>query len=273
MANKDKIKEITEQLEKGVQDVFTSDNFIQYLQVMSKFHNYSFNNTLLIAMQKPDATLVAGYKAWQTKFKRQVRKGEKSIKILAPIPRKVMKEVTLADGTKEEQEYKWTGFTVTSVFDISQTDGEELPAYVHTLDGDLEEYEAMIEKLKTVSPVPIEFEDIAGTANGYYHTVDKRIAIQSGMSQAHTIKTMVHEIAHSILHDKDDGLEKESDHRTKEVQAESVAYVVNQYLGLDTSDYSFGYVAGWSSGKDTKELKSSLEVIRNISHEIIDKIA
>ena len=272
MANKDRIKEITEQLEQGVLEVFTSDNYLKYLQVMSKFHNYSFGNCVLIAMQNPEATLVAGYKAWQTKFKRQVRKGETSIKILAPIPRKMTKEVTLADGTVEEKEIKWMDFTVTSVFDISQTDGEEIPTYIHKLDGDVDEYEKLIDKLTEISPVPVGFEDIQGSANGYFHTVDKRIATQEGMSQAQTVKTMVHEIAHSIMHDKDDGTDKEADNRTREVQAESVAYVVNNYLGLDTSDYSFGYVAGWSTGKDIKELRASLEAIRNTAHDMIDRI-
>lgn len=268
----DKIKQITDKLEQGVKDVFT-DNFINYLQVISKFHNYSFNNTLLIAMQKPDATLVAGYKSWQTKFKRQVRKGESAIRILAPIPCKMKKEVALQDGTMEEQEIKFTRYRAVSVFDISQTDGEELPSICKTVADDVEEYETLRDKLISIAPVPVGFEDIQGGANGYFHHEDKRIAIKAGMPQGQTIKTLVHEIAHSILHDKDQGEEKEADRRTKEVQAESVAYVVNQYLGLDTSDYSFGYVAGWSSGKDVKELRASLETIRNTAHDIIDKIA
>lgn len=272
MANKDRIKEITEKLEQGVQDVFTSDNYLQFLQTMSKFHNYSFGNCLLIAMQKPEATLVAGYKAWQTKFKRQVRKGEKSIQILAPVPRKYKKEIVLDDGTVEEQEIKYTGFTVTNVFDISQTDGEEIPEYIHKLTDDVEGYEELLQKLQDVSPVPVTFEDIKGTTNGFFHTVDKKIVIQEGMPEAQTIKTFVHEIAHSLMHDKEDGTDKEASRRAKEVQAESVAYVVNQYLGLDTSDYSFGYVAGWSSGQDTKELKTSLESIRRTAHDIIDRL-
>lgn len=273
MASKERIKEITEKLEQGVQDVFTSDNYLQFLQTMSKFHNYSFGNCLLIAMQKPEATLVAGYKAWQTKFKRQVRKGEKAIQILAPVPKKYKKEVVLEDGTTEEQEVKYTGFTVTNVFDISQTDGEEIPAFIHKLDEDVEGYEDLLQKLQDVSPVPVTFEDIKGTASGFFHTLEKKIVVQSGMPQAQTVKTLVHEIAHSIMHDKEDGTDKEADRRTKEVQAESVAYVVNQYLGLDTSDYSFGYVAGWSTGKDTKELKASLDLIRKTAHDIIDKVA
>lgn len=269
---KEKVREITEQLEKGVQDVFISDNYLNFLTTMSKFHKYSFGNCLLIAMQKPDATLVAGYKAWQTKFKRQVRKGEKAIQILAPVPKKYKKEVVLADGTTEEQEVKWTGFTITNVFDISQTDGEELPAFVHKLEDDVEGYEDLLQKLQDVSPVPITFEDIKGTANGFFHTVDKKIVVKTGMPQAQTIKTLVHEIAHSIMHDKENGTDKEAGRRTKEVQAESVAYVVNQYLGLDTSDYSFGYVAGWSTGKDIKELKTSLDLIRKTAHDIIEKV-
>lgn len=266
---KQKVKEITEQLEQGVAEVFTSDNFIQYLQVMSKFHDYSFNNCLLIAMQCPTATLVAGYKAWQKKFKRQVRKGEKAIKILAPIPCKI----TVEDEEGEEKEIKFNRFRAVSVFDIAQTDGEEMPEFVHKLTGDVDGYNELAGKLTSISPVPIRFDVIEGTANGYFSSADKEIVIRKDMSQAQIIKTMVHEIAHSILHDKDNGLEKDANRKTKEVQAESVAYVVSQYLRLDTSDYSFGYIAGWSSDKDTKELKASLQVIRDTAHDIISKVA
>ena len=274
MKREEQIKELTKKLEQGVQDVFTSDNFINYLSVMSRFHNYSFNNCLLIAMQKPEATLVAGYKAWQNKFGRQVRKGEESIKILAPMPRKRKKKVLLEDGTTEEQEYTYCDYRAVSVFDISQTDGKDLPEhYVHGLEGDVDQYDTLITKLETAAGIPITFEEIEGGANGYFHREDKRIVIKKDMSQTQTVKTMIHEVAHSILHDKDNGTEKEADRRTKEVQAESVAYVVSQYLGLDTSGYSFGYVAGWSSGKDVKELRASLEAIRNTAHEIIDRMA
>ena len=269
----EKVKEITEQLEQGVAELFTSEKFMAYLQAMSKFHNYSLNNSLLIWMQMPEATLVAGYKDWQRKFKRQVRKGETSIKILAPIPKKYRKEVVLDDGTTEEREISYMRYRAVSVFDISQTDGYDLPEICRSLDGDVDGYQGLVDKLKEISPVPVDFEDIAGTANGFYHLADKRIVVQQGMSQSQTIKTMVHEIAHSILHEKDSGTEKEADRRTREVQAEAVAYTVNQYLGLDTSDYSFGYIVGWSSGKETKELKESLVAIRNTAHDIIEKIA
>lgn len=269
----EKVKEITEQLEQGVAELFTSEKFMAYLQAMSKFHNYSLNNSLLIWMQMPEATLVAGYKDWQRKFKRQVRNGETSIKILAPIPKKYRKEVVLDDGTTEEREISYMRYRAVSVFDISQTDGDDLPEICRSLDGDVDGYQGLVDKLKEISPVPVDFEDIAGTANGFYHLADKRIVVQQGMSQSQTIKTMVHEIAHSILHDKDSGIEKEADRRTREVQAEAVAYTVNQYLGLDTSDYSFGYIVGWSSGKETKELKESLAAIRNTAHDIIEKIA
>ena len=266
---KEKVRRITEQLEKGVAEVFTSDNYIEYLNIMSKFHDYSFNNCLLIAMQCPTATLVAGYRAWQKKFKRQVRKGEKSIKILAPIPCKI--KVENEDG--EGKEIQFNRFRAVSVFDIAQTDGEDIPEFIYKLTGDVDGYNEMVKKLISISAVPIRFDVIEGTANGYFSSADKEIVIRQDMSQVQTIKTMVHEIAHSILHDKDNGLEKDANRKTKEVQAESVAYVVNQYLGLDTSDYSFGYVAGWSSGKDTKELKASLQVIRDTAHDIISKVA
>ena len=268
----DKIKEITEQLEQGVKDVFTSENYINYLQTMSKFHTYSLNNQLLIWMQKPEATHVAGYKTWQKSFKRQVRKGEKGIKILAPIPCKFKKEVQTEDGI-EEKEIQYNRFRAVPVFDISQTDGEDLPTIVKVLDGDVDGYEDLLQKLQDASPVPVEFKEIDGSGNGYFHTADKVIAIQDGMSQIQTIKTAIHEIAHSILHDKDEGLEKDADRSLKECQAESVAYIVSNYLGLDTSDYSFGYVAGWCRKSNTDELKANLEVIRNAANQIIEKIA
>lgn len=267
----DKVKEITAKLEQGVKDVFTSDNYRNYLLTMSKFHTYSLNNQLLIFLQKPEATRVAGYKTWQ-KMKRQVRKGETSIKILAPIPCKFKQEVQTADGI-EKKEIQYNRYRAVSVFDISQTDGEDLPQIVTTLDGDVEGFKELEKKLMDASPVPVGYEDIKTGANGYFHREDKRIAIKQGMSQTQTVKTMVHEIAHSILHDKDTGLAKDADRNLKECQAESVAYVVSNFLGLDTGDYSFGYVAGWSKQDDTEELKKNLEVIRQAANKIIDKIA
>lgn len=268
MASKD-IKAITDQLEKGVQEVFTSDKYMEYLNFMSKFTDYSFNNIVLILMQKPDASLVAGYKAWQKKFNRYVRKGEHGITILAPCPHK--KEVETEDG--EVKEISWTSFRAVTVFDISQTDGEAIPTgCVEKLTGEVEHYTELLKKLEAVAPVPVAYENIEGGANGYYSQKEQRIVVQEGMSEAQTVKTLVHEISHAILHSKD-GEEKEANRSTREVQAESVAYTVCSMLGLDTSDYSFGYVAGWSTGKDIKELNASMEVIRKTAKDIAEKIA
>ena len=287
----DKLKEITDRLEQGIMELFDSDRYKEYLRVMSKFHNYSFNNTLLIAMQKPDASLVAGFSAWKNNFKRNVVKGEKGIKILAPSPFKIKQEmekidpatqkpVIGADGkpVKEEKEITIPAFKVVSVFDVSQTEGKELPDIaVDMLTGDVECFKDVFAALEKTSPVPIGFEKIEGNSHGYYHLEEKRIAIDEGMSELQTIKTAIHEIAHAKLHDIDPNAPKEEragrpDRRTREVQAESVAYAVCQHYGLDTSDYSFGYVAGWSSGRELDELKSSLETIRSTAAEIINSI-
>ena len=287
----DKLKEITDRLEQGIKEMFDSDRYKEYLRVMSKFHNYSFNNTLLIAMQKPDASLVAGFQSWKNNFKRNVVKGEKGIKILAPSPFKIKQEmekidpatqkpVIGADGkpVKEEKEITIPAFKVVSVFDVSQTEGKELPDIaVDMLTGDVERFKDVFAALEKTSPVPIGFEKIEGNSHGYYHLEEKRIAIDEGMSELQTIKTAIHEIAHAKLHDIDPNAPKEEqadrpDRRTREVQAESVAYAVCQHYGLDTSDYSFGYVAGWSSGRELDELKSSLETIRSTAAEIINSI-
>ena len=287
----DKLKEITDRLEQGIMELFDSDRYKEYLRVMSKFHNYSFNNTLLIAMQKPDASLVAGFQSWKNNFKRNVVKGEKGIKILAPSPFKIRQEmekidpetqkpVIGADGkpVKEEKEITIPAFKVVSVFDVSQTEGKELPDItVDMLTGDVEHFKDVFAALEKTSPVPIGFEKIEGNSHGYYHLEEKRIAIDEGMSELQTIKTAIHEIAHAKLHDIDPNAPKEEqadrpDRRTREVQAESVAYAVCQHYGLDTSDYSFGYVAGWSSGRELDELKSSLETIRSTAAEIINSI-
>ena len=287
----DKLKEITDRLEQGIMELFDSDRYKEYLRVMSKFHNYSFNNTLLIAMQKPDASLVAGFQSWKNNFKRNVVKGEKGIKILAPSPFKIKQEMEKidpatqkpiigADGkpVKEEKEITIPAFKVVSVFDVSQTEGKELPDIaVDMLTGDVERFKDVFAALEKTSPVPIGFEKIAGNSHGYYHLEEKRIAIDEGMSELQTIKTAIHEIAHAKLHDIDPNAPKEEqadrpDHRTREVQAESVAYAVCQHYGLDTSDYSFGYVAGWSSVRELDELKSSLETIRSTAAEIINSI-
>ena len=287
----DKLKEITDRLEQGIKELFDCDRYKEYPRVMSKFNNHSFNNTLLIAMQKPDASLVAGFQSWKNNFKRNVVKGEKGIKILAPSPFKIKQEmekidpatqkpVIGADGkpVKEEKEITIPAFKVVSVFDVSQTEGKELPDIaVDMLTGDVECFKDVFAALEKTSPVPIGFEKIEGNSHGYYHLEEKRIAIDEGMSELQTIKTAIHEIAHAKLHDIDPNAPKEEqagrpDRRTREVQAESVAYAVCQHYGLDTSDYSFGYVAGWSSGRELDELKSSLETIRSTAAEIINSI-
>ena len=284
----ERMKEITDRLETGIQELFESERYKAYLTTMSKFHSYSFNNTLLIAMQ--GGQLVAGYNKWRDNFHRNVKKGEKAIKILAPAPFKAKKEVQKLDAqgrpvmgkdgkpVTEVQEIQVPAFKIVSVFDVSQTEGEPLPSIgVEELTGSVERYGEFFKALEQTSPVPIGFEDIPGGSHGYYHLTEKRIAIQAAMSELQTLKTAIHEIAHSKLHAIDpEALAIEQtdrpDSRTREVQAESVAYAVCQYYGLDTSDYSFGYVAGWSSGKDLKELKASLETIRATAHELITTI-
>lgn len=284
----ERMKEITDRLETGIQELFESERYKAYLTTMSKFHSYSFNNTLLIAMQ--GGQLVAGYNKWRDDFHRNVKKGEKAIKILAPAPFKAKKEVQKLDAqgrpvmgkdgkpVTEVQEIQVPAFKIVSVFDVSQTEGEPLPSIgVEELTGSVERYGEFFKALELTSPVPIGFEDIPGGSHGYYHLTEKRIAIQEGMSELQTLKTAIHEIAHSKLHAIDPeapAIEQADrpDSRTREVQAESVAYAVCQHYGLDTSDYSFGYVAGWSSGKDLKELKASLETIRATAHELITTI-
>ena len=284
----ERMKEITDRLETGIQELFESERYKAYLTTMSKFHSYSFNNTLLIAMQ--GGQLVAGYNKWRDDFHRNVKKGEKAIKILAPAPFKAKKEVQKLDAqgrpvmgkdgkpVTEVQEIQVPAFKIVSVFDVSQTEGEPLPSIgVEELTGSVERYGEFFKALEQTSPVPIGFEDIPGGSHGYYHLMEKRIAIQEGMSELQTLKTAIHEIAHSKLHAIDPeapAIEQADrpDSRTREVQAESVAYAVCQHYGLDTSDYSFGYVAGWSSGKDLKELKASLETIRATAHELITTI-
>lgn len=289
MANREEqLKQITEQLEQGVAEIFTSEKYTEYLNTMAKFHNYSFNNTLLIAMQKPEATLVAGYQAWQKKFNRQVKRGEKGIQIIAPAPFKEKQEIEKTDpetgeivigkdGQPETEvvERVITKFRVTTVFDVSQTTGEPIPEFeVSELEGDVLIYHDFMESLKMVAPVPIRFIEIDGEAKGFYQLVDKYIAIQPGMSEAQTMKTAVHETAHAVLHDRDqmeaEGIVK--DQLTREVEAESVAYVVCNHFGLDTSEYSFSYIASWSSGKNMKELRASMDTIRKTSADMIGQI-
>ncbi len=279
----DKMKEITDRLEQGIMGVFDSERYAEYLRTMSKFHNYSFNNTLLIAMQ--GGSLVKGFRQWEKEFDRHVKSGEKAIKILAPAPFTVKRQTEKIDPqTKkpvigkdgkpvtEEKEITIPAFKVVSVFDVSQTEGKELPDIaVSELTGDVEQYKDFFAALEKTSPYDMGFEALGGNVKGRCIYEERRIAINEGMSELQNIKTAIHEIAHATLHDDRDTPEH-PDRRTREVQAESVAYAVCQHYGLDTSDYSFGYVAGWSSGRELAELKSSLETIRNTAAKLIDTI-
>ena len=286
---KQKVKEITDKLEEGLKELFESGKYKNYLSTMSKFHNYSVNNTLLIALQRPDASLVAGYQAWQKNFNRHVNKGEKGIRILAPAPYKIKEERDKLDPVTgeimldqdgmpqtEEVEIKIPAFRAVSVFDVKQTSGEPIPELeAKELLSTVEGYEDFVKAVTYVAPVPISFEDIPGDSKGFFSPTEKRIAVQEGMSESQTLKTMVHETAHSMLHDKEinkDILAPAKDRNTKEVEAESIAYTVCQHFGIDTAEYSFGYIAGWSSGRDMKELKSSLDTIRRTASELITGI-
>ena len=290
MADKraDQLKEITERLEQGVKDIFTSEMYTKYLLTMSKFHNYSFNNTLLIAMQRPDATLVAGYNAWKNKFNRYVKKGEKGIQIIAPAPVKEREErekidkdtgLTVLNESGEPEievvERVIPRFRVTTVFDYAQTDGEPLPTLeVNELTARVKDYTLLKEAIEQVSPVPIRFGEIEGNAKGYYSHVDKEICVRADMGESQTIKTMIHEVAHAMLHDIDQMKQRgeEKDQLTKETEAESIAFTVCSALGIDTSDYSFPYVASWASGKELKELKDSMDTIRLTAADFLEKL-
>ena len=280
----DKMKEITDRLEQGIMGVFESERYAEYLRTMSKFHDYSLNNTILIAMQ--GGSLVKGYRQWEKEFDRHVKPGEKAIKILAPAPYKVKKErekidpdtqkpMIGADGkpVMETQEITIPAYKVVSVFDVSQTEGKELPALsVSELTGDVEQYQDFFAALERTSPFTMGFEVLSGGAKGRCYYEENRIAINEGMSELQNIKSAIHEISHATMHDIDPDDPARPDRRTREVQAESVAYVVCQHYGLDTSDYSFGYVAGWSSGKELAELKGSLETIRSTATKLIETI-
>ena len=290
MADKraDQLKEITERLEQGVKDIFTSEMYTKYLLTMSKFHNYSFNNTLLIAMQRPDATLVAGYNAWKNKFNRYVKKGEKGIQIIAPAPVKEREErekidkdtgLTVLNENGEPEievvERVIPRFRVTTVFDYAQTDGEPLPTLeVNELTARVKDYTLLKEAIEQVSPVPIRFGEIEGSAKGYYSHMDKEICVRADMGESQTIKTMIHEVAHAMLHDSDQMKQRgeEKDQLTKETEAESIAFTVCSALGIDTSDYSFPYVASWASGKELKELKDSMDTIRLTAADFLEKL-
>ena len=284
---KERVKELTDKLEQGLKEVFESDNYKNYLNTMAKFHNYSINNTLLINQQKPDATLVAGYDSWVRNFDRHVKKGERGINIIAPAPFKTERDVPIInpetgqpilkkDGTPytEKKEVTIPYFKITRVFDISQTEGKELPTIgVNELLKDVDGAKDFIESLKKVSPIPIEFGETNGDSKGFYSPVDNKIVVKDGMSDAQTIKTMVHEISHAKLHNPDRTEENAGKSKgTIEMEAESIAYIVCQHFGIDTSDYSFGYIAGWSEGKETDELKKSMNTIRETSSEMIYRV-
>ena len=277
---------IMQSLESGVEELFTSNRYQEFLKTMAKFHNYSFNNTMLIAMQRPDATLVTSYKNWQS-MGRQVMKGEKGITIIAPAPYKKMKEKEVLDenqrpimGTDgkpktEKVEVTVPHFKAVTVFDIAQTSGEPIQTLApELLTAAVQDFDSFMQAIQKISPVPIRFDEIDGNANGYYHNADKEIVIKKGLSESQTLKTAIHETAHAKLHDKEimESLGVEKDRLTKEVEAESVAYCVCSSFGLDTSDYSFPYIAGWSSSREMKEMKASMDVIRKTAGEMIDQL-
>ena len=277
---------IMQSLESGVEELFTSNRYQEFLKTMAKFHNYSFNNTMLIAMQRPDATLVTSYKNWQS-MGRQVMKGEKGITIIAPAPYKKMKEKEVLDenqrpimGTDgkpktEQVEVTVPHFKAVTVFDIAQTSGEPIQTLApELLTATVQDFDSFMQAIQKISPVPIRFDEIDGNANGYYHNADKEIVIKKGLSESQTLKTAIHETVHAKLHDKEimESLGVEKDRLTKEVEAESVAYCVCSSFGLDTSDYSFPYIAGWSSSREMKEMKASMDVIRKTAGEMIDQL-
>ena len=275
---KDKeMKELIKSLENGVKDVFTSNNFKEYLNAMSKFHNYSIYNTMLIYNQNKDSTYIAGYNKWK-ELGRQVNKGEKAIKILAPmLHKKVIEKPKLDPKTnkpiilngapqKEKVIETWTSFKLVNVFDISQTKGKELPSIAKELQGRVDNYELLKNSLIDISDVPIEFTEINGTSKGYYDLLSKEIKIKKDMSEKQTLKTLIHELSHSKLHNE------KYERRNAEVEAESIAYIVSKHFNIDTSSYSFGYIASWSSDKEIKELKASLDTIITTSNEIISSL-
>ena len=285
-ARKAEMEEITSKLEKGVKDIFDGANYQQYLNFCAKLPRYSVNNQILIMMQKPDATMCQSFTNWK-EVNRHVRKGEKGIRILAPAPYKMQKEQEKVDASgktvldkdgepvKETVEVTINAFKPVSTFDVSQTEGEPIPTPgVDELTGSVEGYETLLAAIKDVVPVPISFEQIDSGAKGFYHLEENRIVVQEGMSEAQTVKTLLHEASHQALHSKeamDSAGEKKSKNQ-KETEAESVAYVVCQHYGIDTSDYSFPYVATWSADKEVPELKASLDTIRRTASELIVKI-
>ena len=277
----DKIKALTEQLHQGIKTLFESDRYKDYLRSMAKFHNYSFNNSLLIWSQRPDATAVAGYRTWQTRFQRRVNPGAKGIMIIEPAPReKTVRElvqdapgnpVTGPDGEELTREVRKTypGFKVGYVFAYENTTGKPLPSLVTTLDKEPDNCSILLNTLQKISPVPIHFTDFKGGAYGYYDLEKREIVVKADLPPAHKLKTAVHEVSHCLLHDRIAGLDREANRREMEVSAESVAFVVCSYLGLDTGEYSFGYIGGWSAGQELAELQQKMEVIRTAANAII----
>ncbi|MCR5230380.1 MAG: ssDNA-binding domain-containing protein [Solobacterium sp.] len=258
--NRTEFERISEQLQKGVRDVYESGRYKNYLKTMSRFHGYSASNCILIFMQKPDASYVAGYQTWKNQFQRFVRKGEKGIRIIAP-----------ARIHAEEEEEVRLVFRTVSVFDISQTEGEPLPSYMNAeLEGEVDDYDSFLEAAVLACRIPVCFEDIGGGVHGYFSPKDRQIVIQKDMSPLQTVKTLIHEMAHSILHDGEEGSMKER--RQKEIEAESTACAVCCHYGLDSSEYSFGYIAGWAADRELKQLKESMDVIREASDRIISDI-
>lgn len=288
-SNKDRLKEITDSIEKGIKEVFESGKYAEYLQVMSRFHNYSFNNTLLIYMQKPDATLVAGFNKWKDKFGRSVNKGEKGIKIIAPTPykKKIEKDVLDPDTQlpmrdengkiiKEEKEISIPSFRPVTVFDVSQTSGRELPTLASDLNGKVENFEMLKEAISRSAPVPVSFKPLRPDIDGYFSPKKQEIVIREGMSEVQTVCAMIHESAHAKLHNPANIPEAEEAKKLtrsdEEVQAESIAYTVCAYFGIETGENSFGYLASWSRSKELKELKASLDIINKTSSELITDI-
>ena len=276
-----KLKELTDKLEAGIREVFSSQRYKDYLKVMSRFHGYSYNNTMLILLQKPDASLLAGYKTWQG-MERNVKKGEHGISILAPskkrftkymdkIDKETRKPVFDQDGNpvKVRKEIEYLTFHPTTIFDVSQTEGKPLPSITEELEGQVTNYPIIMDSLKEVAPAPIRFDTWEESKKGYYSPSLNEIVIKSGMSELHTVKTGIHEIAHSILHSGTNNLK---DSATMETEAESIAFIVCSHLGVDTSDYSFGYLATWSSNKELPELQKSLSTIQKTAHDLIDKL-
>ena len=280
----EKIKELTEKLQAGIQELHDSEKYRDYLRTMAKFHHYSFNNSLLIWAQRPDASAVAGYRAWQTKFERTVNPGAKGIMIYEPSSyKRTLREVVTdedgnpvldKDGNKVTRavEKTFPSFKVGYVFAYEDTSGKPLPSIVSIVDKDVSNFDSVMDALQKISPAPIRFDSVSGGANGYYDLLKREIVVKDTLPQAQKIKTAVHEVAHSILHDKIDGLDQEANKREMEVEAESISFCVTSWLGIDTSDYSFGYVAGWSAGKELKELQTKMEIIRSTAHTIISGI-